>query len=201
MSKIIKANVDWMETWANSPRLIVLFDSEPVFKYQESNGLYLAIDGDAANYIYWSGEGNTGGFGGRTFELDMIDGSKRELLGPWSSRAECISREFPETPITEASICNDPMVFERGYTFTAAAVTIESLKGRALPLVTHRDIAVSEVAAKTAFIALMSDGSYDLVIKEHGHEWLTKDMWVARRKGWHRDGRPDIAVVFTGEQS
>ena len=87
MSKILKMKLDWMEDWNNAPRLKVLIDKEPVQQYDERSGLYLSIDGDIANYIYWNGQGNTGGFGGRAFDVTMKDSTTRKLLGPWSSRA------------------------------------------------------------------------------------------------------------------
>jgi hypothetical protein len=202
MSKILKMKLDWMEGWGNSPRLKVLFNELPCERYEERNGLYLSIDGDAAHYIYWNGDGNTGGYGGREIEVTMKDGSVRKLLGPWSSRAECVSKEFPETPIIEASCTADESTFIKGYTFYSGAVTIESLKGKTITLIKGDD---SELLQEQAYLALLSDGSYEFVIQDSfGPEprWLTKDRWMSMKQpgGWKDlDKLPEVAVVFRGE--
>lgn len=126
--KILNARVDWMEGFANDPRLEVLVDELPEWgdmRFRERSGLYYAELEGFVNFMYYGGNGeNTGGYGGRHFDLKMTNGMTETLRGPWSSRAGCVNRAgFPHC--IEVSITDEPDVWERGYTFMAGALTVE----------------------------------------------------------------------------
>jgi hypothetical protein len=129
MSKIQNVKIDWMEGWGNSPRIEVLFDKLPnqdELAYECADNCYLAIEGDYASFWTWNGNGNNRGMGGHEFDIHMRDGSTVTLRGPWSSNSQAMNERFP-MHVVEASVTDNPVVFARGYTFNAAAVTVNAL--------------------------------------------------------------------------
>ena len=90
--KIIHSHIDWYEGWANYPKLVVGIDRKPVWKYICRNNMYFAQDDFVFNFFYHH-QHNQEGYGGRIFDLDMVDGTKASIKGPWSSRAEVMNRE------------------------------------------------------------------------------------------------------------
>lgn len=123
--KIINAKVDWMKDWHNYPVLQVLVDKIPKLDemvYEERNGIYYSENGGYTHYLYYKSPGD--GFGGSVFNLKMKEGSTRNLVGPWSSRAGCVNAQKFGF-IMDVSITDDPKVFERGYTFIAGAITLD----------------------------------------------------------------------------
>jgi hypothetical protein len=130
MSKIIDVKIDWMEGWGNSPRVEVLFDKLPSHDdmlFEERDNCYLSVDaGGYANFWYWNPGSNNRGMAGHEFDIKLRNGSKVTLRGPWSSNSQAINSLF-ETQVMEASVTDKPNEFSRGYTFLAAAVTIEAL--------------------------------------------------------------------------
>lgn len=78
-------------------------------------------------YFGWKPGGNNGGYYGRHFDIIMEDESEVRLLGPWSSRSSAMNKAG-FIPSLEVSITDDPKVFLRGYTFYAAAVTVDLLQ-------------------------------------------------------------------------
>jgi len=97
----MKASVNWMEGWANPPKLEIHLDRYPEsgqFVYEETQGCYFAVDQETGvvRYFYYERPGR--GYGGRTFDLKMKDGSTRSLIGPWSSRCQCMNEVgFPHS--------------------------------------------------------------------------------------------------------
>ena len=97
----MKAEVNWMEGWANPPKLVVHMDDYPDagrFIFEERNGCYFAVDqaSGVVRFFYYAQPGR--GYGGRDFTLRMKDGSERTLSGPWSSRCACMNEVgFPHS--------------------------------------------------------------------------------------------------------
>lgn len=71
-------------------------NSEEYFSapFEERMGIYRADVGDVVRYFSWTGPGD--GYGGRVFDITMINGEKKSLKGPWSSRAGVVNRLFGE---------------------------------------------------------------------------------------------------------
>jgi len=128
--KILDAQVDWREDVGKDPRLEVLVDeipkrSELLFEHEDS--LWVAIENGYVEYFAWSGEGNDGGYSGRSFEIMTVDGEQVTLRGPWSSRAGCVNkRRFG--PVVDVRLATDPSVLEKGYTFKSGTLTLSAAK-------------------------------------------------------------------------
>lgn len=128
--KILDAQVDWREDVGNDPRLEVLVDEIPErseLRFEHEDGLWVAIEDGYAEYFAWSGDGNDGGFSGRSFEITTIDGEQVTLRGPWSSRAGCLNkRSFG--PVVDVHLATDPSVLEKGYTFKSGTLTLSAAR-------------------------------------------------------------------------
>lgn len=61
------------------------------FRFERAETLYFAEDHGIVNFFNYNGPGR--GFGGRIFDITMKDGSTRDLIGPFSSRAGVPNRE------------------------------------------------------------------------------------------------------------
>lgn len=99
--KIISATVNWYRDYANSPRFNVVIDRIPeldelVFTQRES--IHWAEKEGYVHYFSYTRPGN--GFGGWSPTINMVDGSQKTLIGPWSSRASC-ANELGFYPCTE----------------------------------------------------------------------------------------------------
>lgn len=127
---ILDAQVDWREDVGNDPRLEVLVDETPErseLRFEHEDGLWTAVDNGYVEYFAWSGDGNDGGFSGRSFEITTVDGEQVTLEGPWSSRAGCVNkRRFG--PVVDVRLATDPGVLERGYTFRTGTLTLSAAK-------------------------------------------------------------------------
>lgn len=96
--------IDWMEKWANDPRIHVELD-QPMPQWPSKDtpiwrkyfDMHIAVVGDVAFYFCTDGE-PTQGFGGRVFEGTFVDGKKFRYIGAWSSRAACVNGtpDFPQ---------------------------------------------------------------------------------------------------------
>ena len=112
---------DWCEGLGNHPRIApVLVDSvayynrvspdEFVYTQYGSRWLGRHPSGLREFISHTGSRHNEGGFGGAKFTLNMADGSKRKLIGPWSGRAgiyndiELIVDSFPHA-ITLEALC------------------------------------------------------------------------------------------------
>jgi len=135
--KVLKGYVDWMEGRANRPDLYLLVDTIPPldemrFRLHDKGGtidggLYFAENDGYCRFFSHHGSGNNGGFSGNAYDITMIDGSRKTLLGPWSSNAgEMNTRGFG--PCVEARLTTDPDAFARGQTFVAGAVLLTKLR-------------------------------------------------------------------------
>lgn len=126
--KILDADIDWMERCGNDPRIKILVDRMPRLEeltYQQKGSLYFGeLDGYVSFFFYQQPDE---GYGGRHFDINMMDGSQKTLIGPWSS-CSSVMNDAGFTPCTEVSITDDPEVWKRGHTFFAAAATVEILE-------------------------------------------------------------------------
>ena len=127
---ILDAQVDWREDVGNDPRLEVLVDETPErsdLRFEHEDDLWTAVDNGYVEYFAWSGDGNDGGFSGRSFEITTVDGESVTLCGPYSSRAGCVNkRRFG--PVVDVRLATDPSVLEKGYTFQTATLTLAAAK-------------------------------------------------------------------------
>lgn len=91
--KIISTTVNWYRDYANSPRFNVVVDHFPSLDelvFTEYKDIYWAEKDGYVHYFAYSKPGN--GFGGWSPVINMIDGSQKTLIGPWSSRASCANK-------------------------------------------------------------------------------------------------------------
>lgn len=97
MSHLLSAVVRHLDINQGQTAIEVTLDRPPVWKYESCHiprGTgYLARDGAVANFFFHAPE-RENGFGGRTFEFDMIDGTKVKIKGPWSSNCSTINQLF-----------------------------------------------------------------------------------------------------------
>jgi len=128
--RIEDCQIDWREDVGNDPRLEVLVDETPDrsdLRFEHEDGLWVAIDNGYVEFFSWSGDGNDGGYSGRSFEITTVDGEQVTLKGPWSSRSGCVNkRRFG--PVVDVRITTDPGVLERGYTFKSGTLTLSAAK-------------------------------------------------------------------------
>lgn len=135
--KVLKGYVDWVEGRANRPNLYLLVDHVPPldamrFRLHDKGGtvdggMYFAENDGYCQFFSHHGKGNAGGFGGAKFDITMIDGTPKTLLGPWSSNAgEVNERGFG--PCVEARLTTNADAFARGQTFGAGAVLLSKLR-------------------------------------------------------------------------
>ena len=100
--------------------MVELDKREPLpFRFEEREGLYRAQHEEFVKFYAWKGPGNEGGFGGSVFLITMQDGTKRKLLGPWSSRAGACNSFFPD---------RDPVVDCIGTDRTSVVCTVAALE-------------------------------------------------------------------------
>lgn len=121
--RILDAKIDWFVGAANHPTLKVLVDRRynyQEFKYEQHQNLFFGERDGQVSFFAYSAPGE--GYGGHRFNIEMKDGSARELIGPWSSGTYATNMFF--TPAMEVSITDKPEVMECGYTFYAGYITL-----------------------------------------------------------------------------
>lgn len=75
-------------------KVIVVYDSEPVYVYENKEVFYRAEDGDLGKFFYYDKPSD--GYHRQVFELKMVDGSIKILKGPFSSNCAAINAWFPD---------------------------------------------------------------------------------------------------------
>lgn len=128
--KLRDAQIDWREDVGNDPRLEVLVDKIPErseLRFKHEDGLWVAIEDGYVEYFAWSGDGNDGGYSGRSFEITTSDGEQVTLKGPWSSRAGCVNKRS-YGPVVDVRLATAPSVLEKGYTFKSGTLTLSAAK-------------------------------------------------------------------------
>jgi hypothetical protein len=124
----LKVQPYWFETFDNRPSFQVLLSNIPdEYVYEtDGKGHYRGQCDDAVSYMFSDGK-PTRGYGGRQFNLKMVDGTVFSCKGGWSSNAATINRSWPKNPVADASITANPDVMADGHTFYSGAVTVESI--------------------------------------------------------------------------
>jgi len=153
--KVIKARINWNLEWSNDAKLEILVDKIPshdelVYRAYPNGGdtLYYAEKGGYVSYLYHKPSDQTG-FGGRTFNLNVLTDSplevmtarvngekpikKIEVRGPWSSNSGSVNT-MVETKCVEVTLTDKEEVWERGHTFYGGNVTV-SLARKALRMI------------------------------------------------------------------
>lgn len=126
--KATAVDVEWNDRYDNEPRLKLLVDELPpmsslIYKSKDIGGstlFYAELDGYVSFMVH--SPRDECGFGGRTFHLHLEDGTQVAIKGPWSSRSGVVNQHFG--PCLEVSITAESEVWEQGFTFYSAAVTL-----------------------------------------------------------------------------
>lgn len=101
--------IDWADRFANRPRFMIADIAKPTYPaeadpvWERREGMHRAqqVNSPFVHYFYTDGR-PTEGFGGRRFAGTLVDGTKYEYKGAWSSRCSCVNEVFPDRePITE----------------------------------------------------------------------------------------------------
>lgn len=125
MIELIKGRIYWHEAAANPPGLELLLSRLPKLEEQRfeqrQDCYYSEVDG-VCSFFSWNGRPDRG-FGGTTFTITMLDGSTKDLIGPWSS-SSTVMNSLGFGPCTEVNVTADPEDYGRGFTFRASAVTM-----------------------------------------------------------------------------
>jgi hypothetical protein len=91
--KINGATIQWNEGFLNHPELLIDVDRDAVnydhILYENRGDLYYGESEGLVSFFAYAGPGD--GYGGAKFPIKMKDGSKKTLIGPWSSRAGCMN--------------------------------------------------------------------------------------------------------------
>lgn len=114
-----------VQRWSNSPTLAILVDEMPEtkdFRYEQKGSLYYGEKDGYVNFFAYDRPDQ--GYGGRHFPITMTDGTEKVLIGPWSSRAG-VMNAAGFGPCLDVSITSRQDDWVRGYTFFAAAVTLD----------------------------------------------------------------------------
>lgn len=128
--RILDAQVEWYAESANDPRLEVLVDELPErteLRFENEDELWWATHDGYVEYFEWSGEGNDGGYSGRSFELTTVDGETVTLRGPGASRAGRVNQRGLG-PVVDARLTTDPQTLECGHTFKSGSLTLSAAK-------------------------------------------------------------------------
>ena len=100
--KVLRAAWYWIN---DDPIALITVDAIPArdnMLFEERDGLFFAKNNGYVDFYAYSQPGR--GFGGSKFTIKMIDGSVKELIGPWSSRCE-VMNEAGFTPSLEVLLC------------------------------------------------------------------------------------------------
>lgn len=96
---IVSAQVDWMSHVGNSPYIKLVLAEKPYgsladlrFEARESEDgtFYLAKKGAFAKFFF-AYKRDQSGYGWASFEITLLDETKKTLIGPWSSNTASIN--------------------------------------------------------------------------------------------------------------
>ena len=125
--KILKAEIQLYKDFDNAPNIKILVDKIPshnMMIYNQKEYIYYAQCGGYVSYYSYTGPDE--GYGGRTFELNMADGSVKKLKGPWHCGSRIANKYFDEC--VECTITEDPIAWKNGFTFYSGAITLKKFK-------------------------------------------------------------------------
>lgn len=94
----VACSVNWYEGYSNDPRLQIVVDEKPKFedlRYEhKGESLWFAHKEGYVSFFSWRGPGNEDGYCGRKYTITLLNGTKKDLLGPWSSRSGVMNQYF-----------------------------------------------------------------------------------------------------------
>lgn len=104
--KVVKAEIDWMRGWGNSPDLKVWVDR--IAKWEDRVYHRKVFPGGDASYwcnvpdtpfvtFFHHNPRNERGYGGSVFAGKLVDGTEFSVRGPWSSNSMDMNQYFPMT--------------------------------------------------------------------------------------------------------
>ncbi len=99
----MNVTINWMDNWANSPRIEVSDLDVPNYgtqPYRKEGCIHRADFGIVVEYFHSDGR-PTEGYGGREFKGKLVDGTEFCYKGAWSSRAACVNKTFPGDPVVD----------------------------------------------------------------------------------------------------
>ena len=146
--KVVAVAVDWMDRYANSPRIKVLLNREPgrdEFIYQtnkEQPSLHYAEVGPVCRFFSYSKPGR--GYGGAKFTILMRNGSFKDLIGPWSSGSYAMNTHG-FGPCMDVSYTADTRVWAKGHTYCGGSVRVDSV----IPLLEEKGLGLCLMEANT----------------------------------------------------
>jgi len=149
---LIESKIVDNEKFSTPPILHVVIDRMPDFRFIEykmpdnKSSFFVSLTLDDLVKYYYHNPKNQVGFGGSKFHLNMVDGSKKTIKGPWSSRPSQILK------YCDLSIIN----------ITAHIVSFESV---------GISIAASLKFAFSAFNKAENKKGYGITYKETFKEW------------------------------
>ena len=155
--RVTDVMVDWMEGWGNSPNWHVVLSRAPEpeefdGRWEQLGPCYRAQVDPLVQFLFWERPGE--GFGGRVYDLKMMDGSTRSLKGPWSSRSAIINQVFADRPpciemayVTEDELKGTSIGENQVYCWMSGNVLTEHL---AAFLIERRFVVAQRVSADPA---------------------------------------------------
>lgn len=109
MAKLLTAKVIYSSLYGREKKRIeITVEGEPSYVFREFvapgyGTAYLGEDGVLARFFFHDPR-NERGFGGEVFKLRMVDGTEREVQGPWPSSCSTINQLFGLTdPLVEVA--------------------------------------------------------------------------------------------------
>jgi hypothetical protein len=133
--KALAAKMRWNFGWLNPPEIMLLLDEWPEMRYRhyadgmaEPDGLYYSENAGAVSFLYQTG--NQRGFGGRIFDVTMVDNSQVTLHGPWSGDASNVNITTGKPYCVHVITTTDAESFTRGYTLCSSHVTVPWLQAQ-----------------------------------------------------------------------
>ena len=161
------------------PRICVLVDTIPQsgFVFQEKDHIYRAEVDGLVRHFRFAGPGK--GMDGAEFQVEMKDGSLRQIKGPWGLSAGYTSLFFDAC--MDVTLTDDPVLFEQGEGFQASLSVEKALDAlRCIPrgiqsnswhLRVDYDITSGEINI-LPFSAIGSSHTPQLYISQEALEWM-----------------------------
>ncbi len=85
---ITGAKIEWLDDFDSPPTLFIEVDGFlpkwDEYRYEQRGASYFAQHESGVCSFFYYAAPSKDGYGGSSFELKMIDGTKRTLVGPWS---------------------------------------------------------------------------------------------------------------------
>lgn len=147
----LRVLVDRVPTWSE-----LRFRPYPILERPpwRPSTLYMAVHpGGYVRFLLDTGDGL--GYGGDSFDLALVDGTRRTVVGPWSSRSEVVAAVAPAADVYLGDVLfyNNREDFHRPEVSGRPASLTRTAAQRALHLAAHRAGSTQPTALATAFTA------------------------------------------------